>query len=85
MTATIDADILHNKSGEVLIACADPLPLSRIGCVHHNGGGIEILIDGRVAGIIETTERMPDSIMLFAPNAEKGNLIDDAIKITVAA
>jgi hypothetical protein len=85
MVTMIDADILKNNAGEVLIACSDPLPLSRIGYCHHNGGGIDILIDGCVAGFIEASDRLPDTIMLFAPNAEKGNLIDDAIKITVAA
>lgn len=85
MVQTIDADIMKNRAGEILIACTDPLPLSKIGYIHHAGGGIEILIDGRVAGIIEYGNRLPDTLLLFAPNSEKGNHLDDAIKLSVAA
>jgi len=85
MVDTIDADIMENGAGEVLIACTDPLPLSKIGYIHQSGGGIKILVSGRVAGIIESSDRLPDTLMIFAPNSERGNHLDDAIKLSVAS
>ena len=76
---------MTNGAGEVLIACINPLPHSKVGFVHHQGGGIDILIEGKVAGVIESDERFPDTIMLFVPNSEKGNCLSDAIKLSVAA
>lgn len=85
MVQTIHADIMTNGAGEVLVACINPLPHSKVGFIHHQGGGIEILVDGKVAGIIEADEKLPDVIMLFAPNSEKGNNLGDALKLSVAA